>query len=178
MTALELPNAALPNRRQRAAAVAAAALRGGLLGAAIAAIAWVLAIALSGTVFVLLLVATVLVVVVTLLGRDISGSMWLALGAAWAIVLIERAVVNDNGGVWVAAASFLGVVLAARRAGISRWALPLLAYPLISVAIVYAAGASLTHPWGVSWLWVAAILGPVLGARVLLDPSPRHDPKP
>src|SRR3954470_15193907 len=155
MTALELPNAALPNRRQRAAAVAAAALRGGLLGAAIAAIAWVLAVALSGTAFVLLLIATVLVVLVTLVGRDVSGAMWLGLGVAWAIVLLERAVVNENGGLWVGLAAFLGVVVGARRAGINRWALPLLAYPLISVAICIAAGQSLIDPWGISWLWVA-----------------------
>jgi hypothetical protein len=55
-----------------------------------------------------------------------------------------------------------------------RAALPLLAYPLISVAICIAAQQSLLHPWGVSWLWVAAALGPPLGLRVLLDPSPRE----
>jgi hypothetical protein len=32
-------------------------------------------------------------------------------------------------------------------------------------------------PWGVSWLWVAAVLGPVIGVRTLLNPSPRdHQP--
>jgi hypothetical protein len=175
MTALAMSNAAVPNRRQRAAAVAAAALRGGLLGAAIAAIAWLLAIALSGTVFVLLLVATVVVILVTLVGRDVSGAMWLGLAAAWAVVLLERAVVNENGGLWVGLAAYLGVVIGARRAGISRWALPLLAYPLISVAICIAASQSLTQPWGISWLWVAAAIGPPLGVRVLLDPSPKRD---
>jgi hypothetical protein len=175
MTALAMSNAALPSRRQRAAAVAAAALRGGLLGAAIAAIAWLLAIALSGTVFILLLVATVVVVLVTLAGRDLSGAMWLALGVAWAVVLLERAVVNENGGVWVGLAAYLGVVVGARRAGISRWALPLLAYPLISVAICIAADQPLDHPWGVSWLWVAAAIGPPLGLRILLDRSPKHE---
>jgi hypothetical protein len=173
MTALAMSNPAVPSRRQRAAAIAAAALRGGLLGAAIAAIAWVLAIALSGTAFVLLLIATVVVVLVTLVGRDISGAMWLGLGVAWAIVLLERAVVNENGGLWVGLAAYLGVVVGARRAGINRWALPLLAYPLISVAICIAANQSLTDPWGISWLWVAAVIGPPLGVRVLLDPSPK-----
>ena len=173
MTALAMTNAAVPSRRQRAAAVAAAALRGGLLGAAIAAIAWVLAIALSGTAFVLLLIATVGVILVTLVGRDVSGAMWLGLGLAWAVVLLERAVVNENGGLWVGLAAYLGVVVAARRAGISRWALPLLAYPLISVAICIAASQSLIHPWGISWLWLAAVIGPPLGVRVLLDPSPK-----
>jgi hypothetical protein len=29
-----------------------------------------------------------------------------------------------------------------------------------------------------SWLWVAAVLGPVIGVRTLLNPSPRdHEPK-
>jgi hypothetical protein len=26
-------------------------------------------------------------------------------------------------------------------------------------------------PWGISWLWLAAILGPVVGARTLLRPQ-------
>jgi hypothetical protein len=88
-------------------------------------------------------------------------------------VLLERAIINDNGGLWVGVAAYLGVVTGARRAGIHRWALPLLAYPLISVAICIAAHQSLLHPWGVSWLWVAAALGPPLGVRVLLDLKPR-----
>jgi hypothetical protein len=174
MSALALPLAAPPSRRQRAATVAAAALRGGLLAGAIAAIAWVLAAAIAGTAFFVLLIATVVVVVVTLLGRDISGALWTGLALAWAIVLLERWIVNSHGGVIVGIAAYLGVILGARRAGINRWALPLLAYPLISVAICIAASQSLWHPWGVSWLWVAAALGPPLGLRVLLDPSPRE----
>ena len=173
MSTLTKPLAATPSRRQRAATVAAGALRGGLLAGAIAAVAWVLAAAVAGTAFFFLLLATVLVVVVTLVGRDLSSTLWIGLGLAWAIVLLERWIVNSHGGVIVGLAAYLGVVIGARRAGISRWALPLLAYPLLSVAICIAAGESLTHPWGVSWLWVAAVLGPPLGARVLLDPSPR-----
>jgi hypothetical protein len=168
-----MPLAAPPSRRQRAATVSAAALRGGLLAGAIAAIAWVLAAAIAGTAFFVLLIATVLVVVVTLLGRDISGALWTGLALAWAIVLLERWIVTGHGGAIVGIAAYLGVVVGARRAGINRWALPLLLYPLISVAICIAADQSLWHPWGVSWLWVAAALGPPLGARVLLDPSPR-----
>jgi drug/metabolite transporter (DMT)-like permease len=178
MTALASPLAAPPSRRQRAAAVTTAALRGGLLAGAVAAIAWVLASAIAGTAFIVLLIATVVVVGITLLGRDISGGLWTALALAWAIVLLERWIVTGHGGLIVGGAAFLGVFVAARRAGISRWALPLLAYPLISVAICIAAGQSLLHPWGVSWLWLAAVLGPVLGLRVLLDPSPRDHPKP
>jgi hypothetical protein len=173
MSALAVPSAAPPSRRQRAAAVASRALRGGLLAGAIAAIAWILASAVAGTAFFFLLIATVLVVVVTLIGRDLSGTLWIGLGLAWAVVLLERAIVGGHGGQIVAIAAYIGVIIGARRAGIHRFALPLLAYPLISVAIVIAAGQSLTHPWGFGWLWVAAVLGPPLGLRVLLDPSPR-----
>jgi len=51
----------------------------------------------------------------------------------------------------------------------------LLAYPVISVAIVLLAGEDLLDPWGVSWLWVAAVLGPVLGAQTLLK-AREHPP--
>jgi hypothetical protein len=169
MTTLAVPSTGAPTRRQRAAAVANAALRGGLLAGAVAAIAWLLAVALAGTAFVILLVATVAVVAITLLGRDLPGALWLGLALGWASVLLERAIVNAHGGVWVGLAAYIGVVVAARRAGLSRWAMPLLAYPLISVAICIAAGQSLLDPWGISWLWVAAALGPPLGVKVLLD---------
>ena len=71
----------------------------------------------------------------------------------------------------------LGIVLGARSAGIAKKSIVFLLYPLISVAICIAADTSIADPWGMSWLWVAAILGPVLGARTVLNPSPRdHDP--
>jgi hypothetical protein len=87
-------------------------------------------------------------------------------------------VVQDNGGVWVGIASWIGVIVASRRAGISKRYLPLLAYPLVSVAIVLLAGEDLLDPWGVSWLWVAAVIGPVLGARTLLNPRPARTESP
>jgi hypothetical protein len=175
MTALRAPSATSPpTRRGRAAATVAAALRGGLIGTLAAALAWLLAGAIAGTAFVLLVIATVAAGAVLVWRGAVPGGVWLALAAAWAAVVLERAIVQENGGVWVALAGWVGVVAAARRAGLSRWALPLLAYPLVSVAIVVAAGESLTHPWGVSWLWVLAVLGPVIGARTLLDPSPRR----
>ena len=69
---------------------------------------------------------------------------------------------------WVGIAAWLGVIVGAWRAGIlKRWTV-LLAYPLVSVAIVVLAGEDLLDPWGVSWLWVAAVIGPVLGAQTLL----------
>jgi hypothetical protein len=95
---------------------------------------------------------------------------------AWAIVLVERWAVQEHAGLWVAAAAYLGTVVGARRAGIrGRWLPLLLGYPLMSVAIVLLAGEDLLEPWGSSWLWVPAILGPVLGARTLLRPA---QPKP
>ena len=49
---------------------------------------------------------------------------------------------------------------------------------VISVAIVVLAGEDLLDPWGASWLWVAAVLGPVLGARTLLSPRPVETARP
>ncbi len=159
-------------RRQRAAKTVAAASRGGLIGAVVATVAWLLAGAIAGTAFVLLVVATLGVAAVVVWRGAVNSWVWLALAAAWATVLLERAVVQDNGGVWVGLASWLGVIIAARRAGISKRYLPVLAYPVVSVVIVVLAGESLLDPWGVSWLWVAAVLGPVIGVQTLLRPRP------
>jgi hypothetical protein len=171
MSALAVPAPTL-TRRQRAAKTVAAALRGGLAGALAATVGWLVAGAVAGTAFVFLVIATLGVAAYVVWKGDVKTVVWLALGIAWAAVLLERAVVQDNGGVWVGIASWLGVIVAARRAGISRRYLPLLAYPLASVAIVLLAGEDLLDPWGVSWLWLAAVIGPVLGARTLLSPRP------
>jgi hypothetical protein len=168
-----------PSRRARAAKTVGGALRGGLVGAAVAGLAWLVAVGLAATAFVVLVVATLAVLAYAIVRGDKTRSgVWAALAVAWAIVLVERWAVNGHGGVWVAAAAYLGVVLGARRAGISKWSLPLLLYPLICVAIVVLDHQSLLSPWGVSWLWVAAILGPVIGAQTLLNPSPRKPPEP
>jgi hypothetical protein len=172
-------DAAAPlTRRARAARTVAAALKGGIIGAAVAAGAWLLAGAIASTAFVLLIVASIGLAGWTLL-RDgkVPTGVWLVLGIAWAVVMIERWAVQAHGGLWVAAAAWLGVILAARRAGISKWALPLLAYPLISAAIVVLADQPLDDPWGSSWLWILAVLGPVVGARTLLNPSERKHPE-
>lgn len=169
----------LPSRRERAGRIVAAALRSGFLAGVVAALAWLIAGAIAGTAFLVLVAATVVVAGITVLSdRVIPTSWWVALAAAWAVVMLERWAVGGHGGVWVAAAAWLGVAAGARGAGLSKWALPLLAYPLISVAIVILAGRNLLHPWGVSWLWIAAVLGPPLGLRVLLDPSPRDHGRP
>jgi hypothetical protein len=169
MSALAVPPQAL-TRRQRAAKTVAAALRGGLAGALAATVGWLVAGAIAGSAFVLLVIATAAVAAWVVWKGGVRPMVWLVLGVAWAAVLLERAVVQDNGGVWVAIAAWAGVILGARRAGISRRYLPLLAFPLVSVAIVVVAGEDLLDPWGVSWLWVAAVLGPVLGLRTLLNP--------
>jgi hypothetical protein len=160
-----------PSRREKAARTVDRALRGGILGAAVAAIAWVLAGALSATVFLVLVVATIGAVAYTVMRETAPLWLWGAIAVGWLVVMIERWAVQENGGLWVAAAAWLGIILGARRAGISKWTLPLLAYPVVLGVIVVLAGQSLQDPWGSSWLWVAAILGPVLGARTVLKPS-------
>jgi hypothetical protein len=168
-----------PNRRERAAKTVDAALRGGILLGAVAAIAWLLAAALTGVIYLVLIVVTVLALVYTATKADKARlSIWAVIGVAWALVLAERWLVKDHGGLIVGGASYLGIVLGARSAGIAKKSMVFLLYPLISVAICIAADTSIADPWGMSWLWVAAILGPVLGARTVLNPSPRdHDPK-
>ncbi len=177
MTVQTAPPSAL-TRRQRIGDKIAAALRGGLAGALVATVAWLAAGLVAGTAFVVLVIATIGVCVYVVWKGDVKTWVWLALAIAWAMVLLERAVVQENGGVWVAVAAWIGVVVAARRAGISKWAYPLLLYPLISVAIAWFAGEDLLHPWGVSWLWVAAVVGPVIGARTLLSPSSSQSASP
>jgi hypothetical protein len=171
-----VPTPPAVTRRSRAAKTVNAALRGGVLGALAAAVAWLLAGAIAGTAFVLLVLGTLGAAAVLVWRGDVPTWLWLGLAVAWATVLLERAVVQDNGGVWVAIASWLGVIVGARRAGIAKRYQPLLAYPLVSVAIVVLAGENLLDPWGVSWLWVAAILGPVLGAQTLLRPRSSSAP--
>jgi hypothetical protein len=165
---------AKPSRKQRAAKTVDAALRGGILGGAVAAVAWLLAVALGGTAFFLLVIATVLALLYTLVRGDKARmGIWGLIAIAWALVLAERWVVNEHGGLIVAATAYLGVIVGARRAGIAKKSLVALLYPAISVAIVVAAGEDLLDPWGVSWLWVAAVLGPIVGVRTVLNPSPR-----
>jgi hypothetical protein len=163
-------------RRERAAKTVAAALRGGLAGAIAATVGWLLAGAIAGTAFVLLVVATLGVAAWVVWRGEVRSWVWMALAIAWAAVLLERAVVQDNGGVWVGIAAWLGVIVGARRAGITKRWTALLAYPLVSVAIVVLAGEDLLDPWGVSWLWLAAVIGPVLGVQTILKGRPEPPP--
>src|SRR5919199_2617372 len=155
-------------RRERAARTVDGALRSGVLAATVAAAGWLIAGALAATAFLLLVIGTVAAAIAAVARGRTSGAVWGALAVGWAIVLIEQHTVQSHGGLWVGAATWLGVIAGARRAGISRLALPLLAYPLACGAIAVAEHQSLLSPWGVSWLWVAAVLGPVVGARTVL----------
>lgn len=157
-----------PSRRHRAGRTSEAALRGGLLCAAVATAAWLAAAVIAATAFTILLVATLATVLYAFVRGRVTPMVWLALAAGWGVVLLERWVVGGHGGVWVAVAAWLGVIVGARRAGISRWATGLLAYPLIAVAIALADQQPLLSPWGSSWIWVPAVLGPALAARTLL----------
>jgi hypothetical protein len=168
MSALATEPKAPPSRRERAAKTVERTLAGGLLGACAAGIAWIAASLIAGTALAVLAVATFAVAVWTVLRGRVSNTLWGLLAIGWIVVLLERWATNGRGGLWVAAAAWLGLVVAARRAGMRRRWMPLLAFPVALGAIVVAAGESLAHPWGTSWLWVAAVLGPVFGLRTLL----------
>jgi len=159
-----------PSRRQRAGRTVARALRGGVLGAIVAGVAWLLAGAIAGTAFVVLVIATIAAAALFVARDGLPRWVWGALVVGWAVILLERATIGANGGILVGGAAWLGIIVATRRAGISKWALPLLAYPLVCAGIAVAADQSLLDPWGSSWLWVPAVLAPVIGARTLLAP--------
>jgi hypothetical protein len=176
MTALAATAQEKPRpRREKAAQTVDRALRTGIIFGAVAAVAWLVATAIAATAFFLLVILTVLALVYTVVrGEKARLGVWALVAVAWAAVLLERAVVSHHGGLWVAAACWLGIVMGARRAGITKRWMAALLYPVALGAIVVLSGHSLLNPWGVSWLWVAAILGPVIGLRTLLNPSPRQ----
>jgi hypothetical protein len=161
-------------RRQRAARTVEAALSGGLLAGGAGAVAWLAAVMIGGTAMLVLLVATVATIAFSLMRGGVNLGLWLALAAGWVVILIERWTVHGHGGLWVAGAAWVGVIAGSRRAGASKWSTPLLAYPLACAGVALAAHQSLLHPWGSSWLWIAAVLGPVVGARTLVRPDDRE----
>jgi hypothetical protein len=132
---------------------------------------------IAATAIFLLVIVTILAVVYTVAAGDKARlGVWALVGVGWVAVILERAIVNGHGGLWVALACWLGIISGARHAGISKRWMVVLAYPVALGALVVATGHSLVNPWGISWLWVAAILGPILGLRTLLNPSPRDHP--
>jgi hypothetical protein len=171
-----------PSRRRRAAKTVDGALRGGILGAAVATVGWLVASVIFGTAIVAMVVVTIAAAVYTVARGDKARyGIWGLLAIGWAVVLLEHWAVSGHGGFWVGLATWLGVGFGARRAGISKWSLPWLAYPVVFGVLLAISGHSILKPFGVSWLWVAAVLGPVIGVRTLLNPSPKIDqpaPKP
>jgi hypothetical protein len=166
-----------PSRRKRAARTVDGALRGGILGAAVATIGWLVASVLFGTALVVMVVGTLVAAVYTVTRGDKARyGIWGLLAVGWAAVLLEHWAVSGHGGFWVGLATWLGVIFGARRAGISKWAQPWLAYPVVFGVLLAVSGHSILKPFGVSWLWVAAVLGPVIGVRTLLNPSPKVEP--
>src|SRR3954471_13310858 len=175
MTALTAPATPKPDRRAKAARTVDRALRGGILAGAAAAVAWLIASAFAATAVFLQVIATVLAAVYTVARGDKARlGIWGLVAIGWVLVVVERWIVNAHGGLWVALACWLGIVFGARSAGITkRWMVALL-YPVLLAVIVKLAGQPLDDPWGTSWLWVAASLGPVVGLRTLLRPSPQE----
>jgi hypothetical protein len=166
-----------PSKRKRAGRTVDTALRGGILGAAAATIAWLLASALFGTAIVLMVVVTIIAAVYTVARGDKARyGIWGLVAIGWAASLVAHWAVSGHGGFFAGIAAWLGVIIGARRAGISKWTMPFLAFPIVFGVLIVIAGQSLLHPWGVSWLWLAAVLGPVIGIRTLLNPSPREKP--
>ena len=95
--------------RERAAKTVDTALRGGILAGAVGAIAWLAATVLSGTIFIVLIAATVLAVVYTVVRGDKARlGLWGLIAIAWALVIAERWVVHDNGALIIAGATYLG----------------------------------------------------------------------
>ena len=140
-----------------------------------AAVAWLLAVALSGTVFFVLIIATVLALIYTVVRGDKAGmGIWGLIAIAWALVLAEKL-----GGQRERRHHRRRRRVARRRArrppGGDRQEVDgaaALSADLAGDRDRRGRRASL-DPWGVSWLWVAAVLGPVLGLRTVLNPSPR-----
>src|SRR3954453_13925842 len=130
------PSSPRHSRRKRAATTVDRALRGGILGAAVAAVAGVLAGTLAAPVFLLLVVVTIAAAAFTVMKENAPLGLWAAIGVGWLVVMMERGAVPAPGGRWVPGASWLGIVLGARRAVISKWPLPLLAYPVLCGVIV------------------------------------------
>jgi hypothetical protein len=175
MTALAqtIPGKPRP-RREKAAKTVDSALRRGIIFGAVATVGWLVASTIAATAIFLMVIVTVLAGVYTVARGDKARlGIWALVAVGWVAVILERSIVNGHGGLWVGLACWLGVISGARAAGISKRWLIALAYPVGLGAIVLLAGQHLTHPWGTSWLWVAAILGPVVGLRTVLNPSPR-----
>ena len=110
-------------------------------------------------------------------------------GAVGAIAWLAATVLSGTIFLVLIAVTVLAVVYTVAKGDKARlglWGLIAIAWALVIAerwvvhdngAIIVAAGQDLLDPWGLDWLWIAAIIGPVVGLRTLLNPSPR-DHKP
>ena len=103
-------------------------------------------------------------------------SVWGLIAVAWALVLAERWLVNDNGGLIVAGASYLGVVLGARSAGIAKKSIVVPALPADLGRDHRRRRQSVPTRGACPGCGSRRSSGPVLGARTVLNPSPRKEP--
>src|SRR4051812_49902906 len=96
-TLADLSGASKPSRRERAAKTVDAALRGGILVGAVAAIAWLVAAAVGSVIYFALIVVTVLALIYTAMRSDKAKlSIWLFVAVALGLVLAERWLVQDH----------------------------------------------------------------------------------
>src|SRR3954463_3801380 len=116
------PSSPRHSRRKRAATTVDRALRGGILGAAVAAVAWGLAGTLAATVFLALVVVTIAAAAFTVMKENAPLGLWAAIGVGWLVVMMERWAVQGHGGLWVPPAAGLGVGRWAPRGGGSQGA--------------------------------------------------------
>ena len=168
-----------PSRRSVRPRRSTAALRGGILAGAVAAIAWLLAVGARLHIFFVLIIATVLALVYTVVARRQGADGHLGPDrVAWALVA-RRALGGQRQRRHHRRRRRVARRRPRRPARRDRQEVagpP--ALPADLAGDLIAADTSVADPWGVSWLWVAAVLGPVVGARTLLNPSPRdHEPK-
>jgi hypothetical protein len=164
-------------RRERAASAVSRLTKAALIGALAAFIGWVVASAITGLAIIAAVAATVIVAVVAVVkDGKLPIVVWGGLAGVWAAIIAERVFVHSHGGFWVAASAWGAMVFSAWKAG-SRWTLPLLAYPLIMAGGLIAADEPVLKPYGITWLWVPAVLVPLLIVRALLTekkPADKH----
>ena len=156
------------SRRERAHKTVCRACTGALVGAGIALAGWIAAQLLAFTVLLAAGGLTALALVVAVARHGLPAKVWGALIILWTAILCQRWLVHGNGGLLIAGGAWLGMFYALRKAGTSKWLLPLLAYPLVMAIVLVVSGHGLFRPFGTSWLWPVAVVGPALGIRTLL----------
>src|SRR5689334_11271020 len=99
MSALAGLTESKPSKRKRAAKTVDSALRGGILGAVVAGVAWLLGSAAIGTMILVLVVGTIAGAVYTVARGDKARfGIWGILAIGWAVALIAHWTVSGHGG--------------------------------------------------------------------------------